>query len=84
MYEQLDGNLAWGDLRSAVRAGFRSPWVPQHWLQDGPRYLYLGLCTSTWAFQTDLRSQETSKRPPGLILKQFWTPPGGPGGPQTQ
>ena len=42
MYEQLDGILSCRDLRCAGRAGLRSPWVPQLWLQDGRRYLYLG------------------------------------------
>ena len=39
-------------------------------------------CTSTWALQTDLGSQETSKRLPGPILERFRSPPGGPGSPK--
>ena len=39
-------------------------------------------CTSTWALQTDLGSQETSKRLPGPILERFRSLPGGPGSPK--
>ena len=39
-------------------------------------------CTSTWALQTDLGSQETSKRLSGPILERFRSPPGGPGSPK--
>ena len=39
-------------------------------------------CTSTWALQTDLGSQETSKRLPGPILERFRSRPGGSGSPK--
>ena len=40
------------------------------------------LCTSTWALQTDLGSQDTSKRLSGPILERFRSRPGGPGSPK--
>ncbi len=43
MYEQIDGILAWGEVICVGSAGLRSPWVPQLGVQNGPRYLYLGL-----------------------------------------
>ena len=42
--------------------------------QTAPGTATWALGTATWALQTDLRSQELSKRPPGSILEQFWTP----------
>ena len=43
MYWCLDCLLTWGDLVPAGPAGLRRPWVPQLGVQDGPRYLYMGL-----------------------------------------
>ena len=79
----LDCILTWGDLRSARPAGFRPPYVPNMGPQTAPGTSTWALGTSTWALQTALRSQDTSKRPSRAILDQFWTPPGGPGGPKT-
>ena len=43
MYEQIDSILTRLDLGSASPAELRRPWVPLHGVQNGPRYLCLGL-----------------------------------------
>ena len=43
MYWCLDGILTCREVGCASPAGLRRPWVPQLGLQDGPRYLYMGL-----------------------------------------
>ena len=47
MFEQIDGILAWGDLRCASCAELRSLLVPLHGVQDRSKYLNLVLCTLT-------------------------------------
>ncbi len=69
MYEQLDGILACPDLGRAGCAGFRSPWVPQLWLQDGRCSATWDVCTPTWAS--------------GASTEPFWHPRRGPGGAKT-
>ena len=62
-------------------------WVPLG--SGGLLYLYMGSttalgsstwvpCASTWALQTELAPQETSKRPPGQIVGAMSDPAGRP------
>ena len=83
MYCCIDGFSTWGEVICARPVKFRRPYVPNMGSQTAPGTATWAPCTSTWALQTDLRSQDTSKRPPGSIFEQFWTPPGGPAGPKT-
>ena len=66
MYEQLDGILACRDLGRAGRAESRSPWVPQHGVQNGRCSATWDVCTPTWAS--------------GASTEPFWHPRRGPGG----
>ena len=42
MYWCIDGILTWGEVMPVRPVKFRRPYVPQHGVPDGPRYLYLG------------------------------------------
>ena len=65
----------WGYMVPASRGGLRP-------VQEPVSAPALASGTSTWALQTDLGPQETSKRLPGPILERFRSLPGGPGSPK--
>ena len=70
MYEQIDGNLAWGDLVPVGCAGFRSLLVPLHGVQNRLRYPNLALCTSPWAL---CAQHEANLGHLGPIWGPFWS-----------
>ena len=76
MSAQVDDFSTWGYMSRARPGELRPGQEPR----SKPTW---ASCTSTWALQTDLRSQETSKRPPGPISERFRIPPGGPESPKT-
>ena len=83
MYWCIDGFWTCPEVIPAGCVKLRRPYVPNMGSQTAPGTATWAPCTSTWALQTDLRSQDTSKRPPGSIFEQFRAPPGGPAGPKT-